>query len=145
MKNSKVLIAIVVTALVVGAGGFFGGMKYQQGKQPSGANFQAWRGDRQGAPRMQRPEGSQALRGEILNQDENSLTVKLPDGSSKIVLLSESTTINKATTATKDDLKTGEQVMIFGSTNADGSISASQIQLNSGFGGGGPQGPQGNE
>jgi len=36
-------------------------------------------------------------------------------------------------------------VMIFGSTNADGSISASQIQLNSGFGGGGPQGPQGNE
>ena len=68
--------------------------------------------------------------GEILSVDANSLTVKLPDGSSKIVTFSDTTQINKADKATAADLKTGVTVAVFGTTNSDGSVTAQNIQLN---------------
>lgn len=132
MKSNVLLVAIMV--IVVGAGGFFAGVKYQQSQQPSRIDFQAMRGVRQGVSGIQRPAGSETVRGEIISQDEESITVKLPDESSKIVLISENTEINKATEATVEDLETGAQVMVFGQMNSDGSISASQIQLNFGLG-----------
>lgn len=128
MKN----IIIVVLVISFAAVGFFTGMKYQQRKLPSRADFQARIGTRQGFPGGQRPAGAEIVRGEIIGRDKESITVKLPDESSKIVLISENTAINKATEGSIDDLETGQQVMIFGQTNSDGSISATQIQLNFG-------------
>lgn len=74
--------------------------------------------------------GFRPLTGEITNQDEKTITLKSLDGSSKIVLLSSETQINKAQTATIGDLVTGEKVSIFGTQNPDGSITAQSIQLN---------------
>lgn len=68
--------------------------------------------------------------GEILSQDDKSITVKLADGSTKIIILGDSTTYSKTETGAKSDLKIGTQVGIFGTTNSDGSITASDIQLN---------------
>lgn len=132
MKNIPVIVLILVASGV----GFFAGVKYQQSKQPSRADFQSRAEMRQqnlpaGA---QQRVGAGTIRGEIISQDDKSITVKLPDGSSKIVLISENTEINKATEATINDLTTGEQVMVFGQTNSDGSVSATQIQLNFGLG-----------
>lgn len=127
MKNNLLLTIIII--IFVGAGAFWGGIKYQQNKQPIRADFQAMRGMRQGFP-GDRQTGTETVRGEIISQDEKSVTVKLPDDSSKLVLISDNTEINKATEATTNDLTTGEQVMVFGSTNSDGSVSAAQIQLN---------------
>ena len=73
------------------------------------------------------------IRGEIINKDEKSITVKMPDNSSKIILLSENTKINKATEGSVDDLETGKQVVVFGQENPDKSISATNIQLDFGF------------
>ena len=67
--------------------------------------------------------------GEILAQDDKSITVKTLDGGSKIILLTSTTTISKATEGTKEDLKAGEQVRISGTINPDGSVSALNIQL----------------
>ncbi len=130
MKQSNYII-IVVLLILIGAGFFYGGMKYQQGKQPSRADFQPRAEMRQqnlpaGA---QQRMGAGTVRGEIISRDETSITVKLPDGSSKIVLISESAKINKAIEATVDDLETGEQVMVIGQVNSDGSITAQNIQL----------------
>ena len=36
---------------------------------------------------------------------------------------------NKSETATKTDLKTGEKVTVFGSSNADGSVTAQMVSL----------------
>lgn len=132
MKNFKILILIALI-LAIGGGSFFGGVQYQKSKRLSITDFQAMREELRPG---ERPQGlgewqsGGAVSGEIIDRDEESITVKLPDESSKIVLISENTTINKATEGSIDDLETGEQVMVFGQANSDGSVSASQIQLN---------------
>ena len=131
MKNN--LLLVVSVAIVVGVSGFFAGMKYQQSQQPSKGNFQAMRGARQDLSGGGSQAGSEMVRGEIISQDGESITINLSDESSKLVLISENTEINKATEGSIDDLKSGEQVMIFGKKNADESISATQIQLNFGL------------
>lgn len=133
MKNNVLMTVILV--VVVGVGGFFAGMKYQQSKQPSRADFQAMRGMREGTPGSQRPAGLGAVRGEIIDKDEASMIVKLSDESSKIVLFSDNTEFNKAAKGSIDDLEIGQQVMVFGQENADKSVTAQTIQLNPAFGG----------
>lgn len=129
MKNS--IIITVIVALVVGGGTFFGGMKYQQGKQPSfmrqgGTGAQ---GTRTGT-NSRMGTGFRPVNGEILSADDKSITVKLQDGSSKIVLISDNTSINQASQATKNDLKVGVKVAVVGQQNSDGSVTAQNIQIN---------------
>lgn len=67
--------------------------------------------------------------------DSNSLTIKLQDGSSKIVILSDKTAYVKSDKASKTDLKAGETVAVFGTDNSDGSVTAQNVQLSPmGFG-----------
>ena len=120
MKNNMIVISIIV-ALVVGAGGFFAGMRYQQSKNPTARNF------------GQRGQGFKPVNGEIISQDDKSITVKLQDGSSKIILLTSTTTFNKSAEGSKADLKIGERVAVFGSENSDGSVTGQNIQLNPQF------------
>lgn len=131
MKNNYLMIVVLV--LVFAGVGFFTGMKYQESKQPAflrqfGGGQQETRigGQMQGGNRI----GGRSVTGEIINQDEKSITVKLPDGSTKIVLLSDKTTVNKMAEGSKNDLKVGEQVGVFGTENQDGSVTAQNIQLN---------------
>jgi hypothetical protein len=130
-KNTAVTVALV---LLVGVGGFYGGMTYQKSQSP--ANGFAQYGGRmgQGGPAggpggMGRNGFGRPVAGQIIEKDASSITVKMQDGSTKIVLLSNSTTINKATKAIKDDLKKGENVMVVGTTNSDGSVTANNINL----------------
>jgi hypothetical protein len=130
MKNNTVTLIIV--AVVVLAAGFFAGMKYQETKQPS---FNGQRGMMQGQ-RLENGNtganrrGFRPANGEVVSVDDKSVTVKLQDGSSKIVLLSDKTTVNKQATGSISDLKVGEKIVAFGTENSDGSITAQSIQLN---------------
>jgi hypothetical protein len=127
----------ILVAIIVGTGAFFGGIKYQQTKAGSLPNNFSNRqfgqmgqnGFRQDANGTNR-QGFQPVSGEILSNDGKTITVKMTDGSSKIVLFNDKTTINKAESATTADLKAGEKVAVFGQTNSDGSVSAQNIQLN---------------
>jgi hypothetical protein len=130
MKKNVYLILVLVGVIAAGAG-FFAGMKYQQSRRP---NFSRQLDG-------QRPTGQQGtglgnnqmrfrpVNGEIISNDDKSITVKLQDGSSKIVLISDETAINQAVETTKDDLKTGETVVVMGQENSDGSITALNIQV----------------
>jgi hypothetical protein len=139
MKELKPLYVVII-ALAVGAAAFFGGMQYQKSKTPIIAGFNNGSGNGRGGTgqggngQFQRRGGNnQGIRpvlGDIIATDDKSITVKLQDGSTKIVILSESTAINKADQAQKSDLKTGEKVMVLGPTNSDGSVTAQNIQLN---------------
>jgi len=137
MKNN--LIIAVIVALVIGGGvGFFVGMTYQKNQRPNfatfnaaGGNFQRGQGGQNGQFRTGGPNGAnRPTVGEIISSDDKSITVKLMDGSSKIVVVTNSTTINKAAEGTKDDLKTGTNVLVVGTSNSDGSETATNIQLN---------------
>lgn len=135
MKQNFVVILIIV-AIAVGGIGFFGGMKYQQSKSGNtrqfgfnnGAGGRGFGGS--GTFGAAGNRGNRPVTGQILSTDDQSITVKLADGSTKIVLLTNSTQINQATKATKDDLKTGITVAAFGTTNTDGSVTAQAVQIN---------------
>jgi hypothetical protein len=139
MKNQ--MIPMIILACACAVGGFFGGMKYQQAQKPSFGQFA--NGNRQGAGGMTAGNGRtqttgtgtartgfRPVAGDIVNSDDKSITVKMQDGSTKIVLVTTKTTINKASEATIVDLKTGEKVNVFGTENTDGSVTAQTIQLN---------------
>lgn len=53
----------------------------------------------------------------------------MQDGSTKIIILSDQTVINKSSEGSKSDLKTGERVTTFGTENSDGSITAQNISI----------------
>lgn len=132
MKNINT-IAIILLFVGLG-GGFFGGMQYQKSQRQAG-QFDRQAGNPGQGRRFGGNGNMRPVAGEILNADDKSITVKMMDGSSKIVLLSDKTQINKATTAVKADLKIGEKVAVFGAENSDGSVTAQSIQLNPQFGG----------
>lgn len=129
MKNNIIAIVVIVV-LLAGGGGFFAGMKYQQSKSPRFGNFS---GD--GVRQFQQRAGSglRPVNGEIIGVDDKSITVKLSDNSSKIILLTDTTALNKSTEGSREDLKVGERIAAFGTENSDGSITAANIQLNPTF------------
>jgi ribosomal protein S1 len=133
MKNNTILV-VVITAVIAGGLGFLGGTKLQQNKTQN--NFRQLAGQRTGnvAPNSQARTGNRMgfspVSGEIINFDDKSITVKMTDGGSKIVILSEKTSINKSDIATITDLKIGEKVAVFGTDNTDGSVTAQSVQLN---------------
>lgn len=132
-------IAIVVV-VVVGVISFVGGMKYAGGKSNSQSDFQRFgqmgaggignQGGNRGTGRVGGVGmGGGLVNGEILSKDDQSITVKLRDGGSKIVFYSTSTEISKLVAGTTADLEVDKTVMISGKTNADGSVVAQTVQM----------------
>lgn len=135
----KTLPIFIVVVLIVAGGSFFAGTKYGQSKGLAPRNFsdfgvmragQGQQNDQQtGAVRMGGRGNNGFLSGEIISKDDTSITVKLPDSGSKIIFLSEKTSITKSTDGDSLDLETGKTVMINGTTNSDGSLTATNIQI----------------
>jgi hypothetical protein len=128
MKNNNLVITIVV-AVVVGVAAFFGGTMYQKSQTPAnGGQFSQVSFQRGQGGNFRRTGGAgNATMGEIASIDDKSMTVKLQDGSSKIVNLSDKTIFSKTSTASKTDFKVGDRVTAFGSAASDGSITAQMV------------------
>jgi hypothetical protein len=124
--NKNIVLSVALLASGLGAG-FFGGMKYQQMKMINLRLQGQQRGNRQGNFGGM---GIRPIMGEVISIDGNTLTVKSMNGSSKIVLLADTTKVTKSETGAKEDIKTGIQVAIFGKVNQDGSVTADSVQLN---------------
>ena len=136
--------------LLVGGVAFYSGMRYTQSKTPFGfaqgdfENFQDlspeqrqqfFQGILQGnmGENFQKGVGGRAgtgfLNGEVIAKDEQSLTLKMSDGGSKIVFFSDSTKISKTIEGSIDDIEIGKQIMVSGEQNSDGSYTTQTIQL----------------
>lgn len=157
---NKLVTTIIAVAVIVGGGAFWGGMQYADNKSPAGqfsrGDFQnfsseerqqrfqelganvsgAFGGDHEGeggfrGGRFGTGGGSRPLSGEVISQSNDSLTIQLSDGSTKIVFVTDSTQIIKSVDGVLGDLNEGEQIFVNGDENPDGSYTAQTIQLSS--------------
>jgi hypothetical protein len=127
-------ITILIIAVIIAAGiGFYGGMMYGKAGAKSGLNSLAARGNFTGANARTgtrtNAAGGGFTNGQILSKSNTSLTIKLAAGGSEIVFLAPSSQIMKSATTTIDNLNVGDNVMVTGTTNPDGSITAKTIQV----------------
>ncbi len=140
--NNKFFVSLLVCIIAAGGLGFYGGMTYGKKQTPDAG---AGRPGANGAMRGQGfpgggagPAGGRAgangagggfSNGEVVGKDANSVTLKLMDGGSKIVLVASSTRVGKMTDGSMADLTNGTNVMVTGTANQDGSLTASTIQI----------------
>jgi hypothetical protein len=129
-KNMKKIIIVVVLVLVVGTGAFYGGMMYGKNSAQSSRQqfFQANVGGTFQRQVGARGSGLGFVSGEVISKDDQSLTLKMQDNSSKIVFFSDSTSVLKTDQGSIDDIEPGQQIMVQGEENSDGSYTAQSIQ-----------------
>ena len=134
MKQNTIILGVILL-LVVGGISFGSGYKVAQLKTTSGftrggmmANGQ-FGNTRNGAAQAGGAMRNRQTTGDVVAMDDKTITVKMIDGSSRIVLLSSTMTLNKSVVAQKADLKVGSKVAVFGTTNSDGSQTATSIEL----------------
>jgi len=123
--NKKIIY--VVVGVIVLAGVFYGGMLYgkTQTKALTTGQNAAFAGRTRGAGGA----FGGATIGQIISKDATSITISLQSGGSKIIFLDSSTPITKQATGTMSDLAVSTNVVVTGTTNTDGSISAQSIQI----------------
>lgn len=128
---SNKIIAGVVGVVIIAGATFYGGMVYGKSGVPTrGGNGQfvaGANGVRVAGARGGMNGGFTA--GEIISKDATSITIKMQDGSTKIVLIATSTQVMKSSTGSLSDLTTGTNVTISGNANSDGSITAQSVQI----------------
>ena len=139
---------LIIGALLIAVVSFFAGTKYQLSKsagstQTAGknsikqnqlTNSQSQKSGSQTTPTQGgMPQGGQQgggmVSGEITAIDDQSITIKSSDGSTKIVIIADSTSYKKSIDASSGDLSVGENVNVVGSSNSDGSITAKNVVL----------------
>jgi len=140
----KKIIPMVIAIVVVGGISFYGGMKYDQSKKSNTGGSDNF-ANLTPAERQQRFAQAGGMRrggtgglgdagfvnGELISIDGGSMILKSTDGGSKVVIYSTSTQVMKFSSGAMSDLKVGDNLMINGSTNQGGSITAQTIQIRS--------------
>lgn len=122
-KKNIIKISIVIVLILIS---FYSGIIFSKNKSPmKNTNF-SQNNMHGNTPR----NNGTFLNGEIISKDENSITIKLLDGGSKILFLDKNNLkINKTVPGSETDLNIGEQINATGVNNPDGSILTQTIQI----------------
>jgi hypothetical protein len=127
----KKLLLLIIAGIIILGLVFFAGYKVGQSGSTTmkGNGPGAFNGN--GAPigGMGNGRNGGIVNGEIISKDDTSITIKSNDGGSKIIFFSETTEISKFVSGEIGDLNVGDTIMITGTTNSDGSVTAKTIQL----------------
>lgn len=130
-KSNLAIAAVLVAAVFFGAGYFTAGLFNKPG-MPNGGQFMAngANGQRSNVQRManRNPMGG-FINGELVKKDASSFSVKQRDGSMKLVLITSSTKAMKMAESNLGEFAIGQQVMVTGSSNSDGSLTAQTVQI----------------
>ncbi len=127
MKKYKVHIVWAIIVIIALVGGIFYG-KGGASSQTAGKSFAS--STRSGALRT--GTGGGFVSGQIISVDADSMTVSLANGNSQVVFYSSSTQVMEPTIVPASTLVAGTRVMIGGTANSDGSLTAQSIQVETG-------------
>jgi hypothetical protein len=128
MKKYTVHIVWLVIALVALGGGFYWGkasVAISQGGFAGGAGAYGSSTRRLAGGTT----GGGLVSGQIMTMDSSSITLQLANGNSQVVFYSSSTPVSEPTIVSVSKLTVGTNVMIGGTTNSDGSLTAQSIQV----------------
>ena len=138
LTQQQIIIAHSVSVPILIIAAFYGGMRYEQssatakfatgnraGMMQAGGGFGGGVGRTGGRGGM---NGGFAT-GEILSKDATTMTIKLRDGGSKIILLSDKTQVVESAQGKIEDLAVGGNISVNGTANPDGSVTAESIQI----------------
>ncbi len=137
VKKYKHILINLVVAAVFFAGGYFTHTFVASSQIPSGipgnGDFSVTNG---GMPAMGRtgngsavPSGVRATSGTIVSNSGAYITIKLSNGSTKNVYISDSTTIYSRSKTTADQLIADKTVTVQGDTNSDNSIQGTTVTI----------------
>ncbi len=128
---NKAYLKIVVIAVIVGVLCFYAGVKKGEASiSTSNQNRMAQFAGRGNAGGMRNGTmGGGITAGQVLSKDSTSLTLQLRNGGSINIFYSTSTQIQKNAPGTITDINVGQQVTVSGTSNADGSLTAQNIQI----------------
>ena len=121
---------VAVVALIIGAGiGYMGAntLRPAISAQNMRGNFQGAAAGAFGGTRGGGTGGM--LSGTVASKDASSITINTRDGSSHVVLISPSTTVSKSVNGSESDIAVGSEIIVSGTSNSGGSVSATLIQL----------------
>jgi len=138
-KSTQVIIAIIVAIVF-----FIGGLEYGKStatattasstRSATGSTFAGGTGARSFAGRG--AAGGGFVGGKIVSVDPTSISIALPNSTSTsvttgstVVLYSTGTSILKSIVGSSADLEVGDSVTVTGTSNSDGSMSATSIQI----------------
>ena len=108
----------VVLILLAGAGGFFTGIIV--GKQKA---------ENSKVTKIDSSQNGNVFTAEVESIENNLVTVKLPDGTSKIVIVPVSTPIRSSKTVGLSDIQKGQVLLIAGFPNQESNVEARSIQI----------------
>jgi hypothetical protein len=139
MKNKKNII-LVVSFVVLALISFYAGAKFSVNKKSTQfpQNFNSARGQMGGQNQGGMRINGGNIFGKVISKDANSITVELQNGAnkndttvtgSKIIFFSDKTNISKTATGNISDLTIGTNINVSGTTNPDGSVSATSVQI----------------
>ena len=145
--NKNAWVTALVVAIVFGGGGYYLGKQSAASATPTSGSG-TFAGRTGGAGRFGGGAGGGFTAGTIIATGNGSITIQMAASTSttattgtKIVLYDTNTQIAKTTAGSMSDLTTGQNVIVTGTTNSDGSVTATMIQLRpagSGVRGGAP-------
>jgi|SRR5581483_4152532 len=119
MNKKIIIIGIIIAGLA-----FFGGLQYGKSSaavQPTNGTFR----------RIGTGRGANGgfTAGSIISNDGGSITIQMQNGSTMIALIGTSTQVMKTVPGSLADLSVGKDVVVTGSTNSDGSLTAQSVQI----------------
>ena len=155
MKNSPLVMAVgaAIVALIAGAGaGYaykahadsFSGVSvqalpaklqslgYSMGTSETSntpGGFTGMPGGLTGRGGVRGGRGGNSTAGQIISKDSTSITIKDATGSTKTVYVGASTTVTNFVQGNLADLTSGKSVNVTGTSNSDGSVTATNVQI----------------
>ncbi|MFA5051908.1 MAG: DUF5666 domain-containing protein [Patescibacteria group bacterium] len=153
---NKIIANISVIAVVIAGAAFYGGMTFQKNQDSlsglagsaltnklaslglttpdNGLAAQNVNGTFQNGRFpggiTDRQFGGGMVTGKIISANSKSVTVQQQTGATTTVYFSDITDITKSSSGTAGDLSNGTNIMVSGTSNSDGSVTASTIRIN---------------